>query len=117
MDNNASTPAGKIHEFMHLHFTYTQFTALYCRSLGQNFMEDDDVLRAIVERAGLSEESMVIEVGPGTGAMTRYIMDQGAWMTVIEKDDRLYEELVQQFGSGEVCGVDRHFFLQMWYCL
>ncbi len=60
------------------------------KSMGQNFMEDSDTLERIVRIAGLSRDSLVVEVGPGTGALTRKIMASGARVRAIEKDDRLF---------------------------
>lgn len=60
------------------------------KSMGQNFMEDEDVLKDIVNYTCLDDSSVVVEVGPGTGAMTRHILESGARVYAIEKDDRLF---------------------------
>jgi 16S rRNA (adenine1518-N6/adenine1519-N6)-dimethyltransferase len=60
------------------------------KSMGQNFMEDGETLERIVRLAGLSGDSLVVEVGPGTGALTRKIMASGARVRAVEKDDRLF---------------------------
>jgi len=60
------------------------------KSMGQNFMEDENVLKDIVGYADLDDSSVVVEVGPGTGAMTRHILESGAKVYAIEKDDRLF---------------------------
>lgn len=44
------------------------------KSLGQNFLTDPDVIRGIVEGAGITEKDLVIEIGPGFGVLT----DEGA---------------------------------------
>lgn len=71
------------------------------KSMGQNFMEDENVLKDIVSHAGLDASRVVIEVGPGTGAMTRHILSTGAKVYAIEKDDRLYRHywLEQEDGA------------------
>ena len=43
------------------------------KSLGQNFLIDTNILRNIVEHAGLTDESAAIEVGPGIGALTEQL--------------------------------------------
>ena len=63
------------------------------KSMGQNFMEDGETLERIVRLAELSQDSLVVEVGPGTGALTRKIMASGARVRAIEKDDRLFSYL------------------------
>lgn len=60
------------------------------KSMGQNFMEDENVLKDIVDYARVDDSSVVVEVGPGTGAMTRHILESGARVYAIEKDDRLF---------------------------
>lgn len=45
----------------------------YKQGLGQNFIYDDDLLRALVELSGVTKEDDVLEVGPGAGSMTRYL--------------------------------------------
>lgn len=71
------------------------------KSMGQNFMEDESVLRDIVEYAGLDDSCVVVEVGPGTGAMTKHILGQGTRVFAIEKDDRLFHYLNKEFGAEE----------------
>jgi len=70
--------------------------------MGQNFMEDSEVLDRIVEVARLNEDSFVVEVGPGTGALTRRILASGAQVRAVEKDDRLFMYLrrtIEKFGD------------------
>lgn len=68
------------------------------KSMGQNFMEDENVLKDIVEYAQLDHSCVVVEVGPGTGAMTQHILKSGAKVYAIEKDDRLFSH----YWSGRV---------------
>ena len=82
------------------------------KSMGQNFMEDGETLERIVGLAGCTEESLVVEVGPGTGALTRKILASGARVRAIEKDDRLFGYLCRtirrcgDLGDGLVLGDD-----------
>lgn len=70
---------------------------VYCRSLGQNFCTDDGVLSDIVTAARVTTADVVIEVGPGTGNLTRHLLSTNAQITAIEKDDILVERLREQF--------------------
>lgn len=78
------------------------------KSLGQNFMSDDAVLRDIVRVAGLVPEDVVVEVGPGTGALTRHLLETGARVTAVEKDASLHEKLTVDFEDVDslklICG-------------
>ena len=70
------------------------------RSLGQNFLVDDKILNKIIDIANIDFENVVIEVGPGKGALTDKIFEKKTRkLTVIEKDERLYKFLNKKFGS------------------
>jgi 16S rRNA (adenine1518-N6/adenine1519-N6)-dimethyltransferase len=67
------------------------------KSLGQNFLNDDAVLRRIVEAASLSEDDVVIEIGPGTGQLTEKLAEKCESVIAIELDDRLIPVLRNKF--------------------
>ena len=57
------------------------------KSLGQNFLVDNNILKKIVDAGKISKLDSVIEIGPGTGNLTNYIIDsQPKDITVVEKD-------------------------------
>jgi len=58
------------------------------KSLGQNFLLDMNLTAKIARQAGNLEGCQVIEVGPGPGGLTRALLAQGAFVTVIERDER-----------------------------
>ncbi|MBM7098045.1 MULTISPECIES: 16S rRNA (adenine(1518)-N(6)/adenine(1519)-N(6))-dimethyltransferase RsmA [Alteribacter] len=59
------------------------------KSLGQNFLIDTNVLRNIVDTAGVTENTSAIEVGPGIGALTEQIAKRAGSVTALEIDQRL----------------------------
>jgi 16S rRNA (adenine1518-N6/adenine1519-N6)-dimethyltransferase len=59
------------------------------KSLGQNFLIDTNILRNIVEHAGLTDESAAIEVGPGIGALTEQLAKVCKKVVAFEIDQRL----------------------------
>jgi len=69
------------------------------KTLGQNFLVNEGVLDRIVEAAQLSAADTVIEVGPGTGALTGRLVATGARVIAIEKDRRLIEPLREKFAG------------------
>jgi 16S rRNA (adenine1518-N6/adenine1519-N6)-dimethyltransferase len=59
------------------------------KSLGQNFLMDDNILKNIVEAATLNNSTSVIEVGPGLGALTRHLAEVTKKVLALEIDQRL----------------------------
>ena len=59
------------------------------RTLGQNFLIDRNTIDAIVAAADVSKGEHILEVGPGMGALTRALLEAGAKVTAVEKDDAL----------------------------
>ena len=63
------------------------------KSLGQNFLHDQNQLRRIVDAAGLSGQNKVLEIGPGLGPLTELLLENAGDVLAIEKDARLVEFL------------------------
>lgn len=64
------------------------------RSLGQNFLIDENICAKIAGRAKISSEDTIVEVGPGVGSLTRAILECGPKkLILIEKDGRFLEIL------------------------
>lgn len=72
------------------------------KALGQNFILDRQLLTRIAAIPGELHGSMVYEVGPGPGGLTRALLDAGANVLAVERDRRCIpalNELEQQFGG------------------
>jgi 16S rRNA (adenine1518-N6/adenine1519-N6)-dimethyltransferase len=67
------------------------------KTLGQNFLHDGNLARWIVDKAELTPEDYVVEIGPGLGALTQFILAAGARVLAIEKDQRLADFLRQRY--------------------
>jgi 16S rRNA (adenine1518-N6/adenine1519-N6)-dimethyltransferase len=59
------------------------------KTLGQNFLHDQNLARWIVDQAQISSDDYVLEIGPGLGALTKLVLEKGARVLAIEKDTRL----------------------------
>ncbi len=59
------------------------------KSLGQNFLKDENIVRAIAEAAVPGPEDEVLEIGPGLGSLTEALADRAAHVTAVEIDSRL----------------------------
>ena len=69
------------------------------KTLGQNFLHDQNLARWIVQEAQLSAADFVVEIGPGLGALTEPALATGARVLAIEKDGRLADFLRQHFAG------------------
>ncbi len=70
------------------------------KSLGQNFLKDEIILTKIVENGNISENDIVIEIGPGTGNLTEKILDKNPkHFIVVEKDKELSSILKKKFDN------------------
>ena len=69
------------------------------KSLGQNFLIDHNLIRKLVDAAGVGPGSLVLEVGPGTGALTGELLDRGCRVIACELDRGLAELLRERFSA------------------
>ena len=67
------------------------------KSLGQNFLKSEKVISDIIVASGVTSNDVVLEIGPGRGVLTRALLQSGAKIIAIEKDDRLIPELQKKF--------------------
>ncbi|RTR30760.1 16S rRNA (adenine(1518)-N(6)/adenine(1519)-N(6))-dimethyltransferase RsmA [Deinococcus radiophilus] len=72
------------------------------KSLGQNFLIDGNILRAIAEAGGAGPGVSVLEVGPGLGVLTREMAERGAHVTTLEKDQNLRPVLEETLDGLDV---------------
>ena len=63
----------------------------FSKSLGQNFLIDKEVIDAIVDGAGCTENDLVIEIGPGIGVLTQALSEKAGKVVAIEIDKGLAE--------------------------
>lgn len=59
------------------------------KSLGQNFLVNDDVLRKIIELAEVASDDAVLEVGPGIGTLTIALLKNACFVVSVERDTDL----------------------------
>jgi len=70
------------------------------KSLGQNFLIDKNIIKRIIQEGKITTNETVLEIGPGTGNLTEEIIKQKPKKVIlIEKDNKLSEELLLKFGN------------------
>ena len=67
------------------------------KSLGQNFLIDDNVVEGIVDAGNISNEDLVIEIGPGLGTLTKPLLERAGKVISIELDKRMVKILEDRF--------------------
>ncbi len=71
------------------------------KSLGQHFLTDLHIAEAIADTLDAYRGMPVLEVGPGMGVLTRYLLDKGHDLTVVELDSESVEYLQEHFPALE----------------
>jgi 16S rRNA (adenine1518-N6/adenine1519-N6)-dimethyltransferase len=74
------------------------------KSLGQNFLTSDVVPGWMCDAGTVSPGDIVLEIGPGTGALTRVLLARGATVHAVETDDRALLVLTTTFADAITSG-------------
>ncbi|KND47997.1 MAG: 16S rRNA (adenine1518-N6/adenine1519-N6)-dimethyltransferase [Parcubacteria bacterium C7867-006] len=69
------------------------------KSLGQHFLNSPQIVKDIVSAGNVNKDNVVLEIGPGEGVLTEKLLETGAHIISIEKDDRLIPELQKRFSK------------------
>lgn len=69
------------------------------KSLGQNFLRDGNVARKIVAAIAPGGRDVLLEIGPGEGALTAYLADSVEHLIVVDIDDRITTHITSLFGG------------------
>ena len=68
------------------------------KSLGQNFLLDKNIIYKIIHTAKIKSSDVILEIGPGTGNLTKFIVAQKPKkIYLIEKDENLANDLENQY--------------------
>lgn len=76
------------------------------KSLGQNFLIDENILKKIIEASGAQKGSIFLEIGPGAGALTQKLCGAGAHVVAVEIDRALIpllHEALQGMDAKVIC--------------
>ena len=67
------------------------------KSLGQNFLISQEVVEKIVDCSQIKKEDLVIEIGPGLGTLTKYLLEKAGKVICIELDTKMLQILKDRF--------------------
>ena len=71
------------------------------KSLGQNFLIDENVVDEIIYSANISKEDVIIEIGPGLGTLTNKLLEKAGKVIAVELDKRMINILNDRFSTNE----------------
>ena len=83
------------------------------KKFGQNFLIDEQVASNIVSLLELKANESVVEIGPGLGALTHYIVNEGVNLKAVEIDRTLTEFLINTYESSENVEIINEDFLKL----
>ncbi|MCV3743476.1 16S rRNA (adenine(1518)-N(6)/adenine(1519)-N(6))-dimethyltransferase RsmA [Ureaplasma sp. ES3154-GEN] len=66
------------------------------KKMGQNFLLSNQIKKRIVDEADVGPDDLVIEIGPGLGAITDILVQRAKFVQAIELDKRLYAHLIER---------------------
>ena len=72
------------------------------RSLGQNFLRDENIARKIVRAMDPQRDDVVVEIGPGEGVLTRHLIPVVKKLIAVEIDVRAVDRLKNEFSAQDV---------------
>lgn len=71
------------------------------KSLGQNFLVSENILKQIIQAAELSKDDLAIEIGPGLGVLTEELSQGCRQVIAVEKDKKLAEMLEEKLSQAK----------------
>ena len=74
-----------------------KFNIVANKRYGQNFLIDDNILEEIVNSADITKDDLVIEIGPGLGNLTEYILSRAKYAILVEIDLKMIKVLKDRF--------------------
>lgn len=83
--------------FQETKFLMNKYNITANKNYGQNFLIDENVVSGIVQNAEVSKKDLVIEIGPGLGTLTSYLLESAGKVICIELDTHMLKILNDRF--------------------
>ncbi|CAK9875183.1 unnamed protein product [Sphagnum jensenii] len=71
------------------------------RWLGQHYMVNEQVNSAMVQLVGIQPGDLILEIGPGTGSLTKFLVEAGAHIIAVEKDQDMAALVAERFAHTD----------------
>ena len=71
------------------------------KNLGQNFLIDQDVIDAIINASEISADDLIIEIGPGLGTLTKFLIEKAGNVIAVELDKKMVQILNDRFINND----------------
>lgn len=78
-------------------FLINKYNVVAKKNLGQNFLIDENVISDAIDAANISKKDLVIEIGPGLGTLTKYLLDKAQKVICVELDNSMINILKDRF--------------------
>ncbi|XP_072962013.1 ribosomal RNA small subunit methyltransferase-like [Typha angustifolia] len=97
---------GKIHKkrYYHQKHQHCQGGVPFDKSKGQHILKNPTMVETIVEKSGIKPTDVVLEIGPGTGNLTKKLLEVAKSVVAIEIDPRMVLEIDRRFQSLDISG-------------
>ena len=81
---------------------YENQRVFFKKSLGQNILTDKNIIKKIASLLQVASDDVILEIGPGLGALTDEIIKNGNEVIAIEKDTRFFDELTEKYADANI---------------
>ena len=78
-------------------FIMNKYNVTANKSYGQNFLNDEHIVNSIIDNSSITKEDLVIEVGPGLGTLTKYLIESAGHTISVELDPKMITVLEERF--------------------
>jgi 16S rRNA (adenine1518-N6/adenine1519-N6)-dimethyltransferase len=82
-------------------FIMDKYNITASKSLGQNFLIDEDAVNGIVDSSNVCKDDFIIEIGPGLGTLTARLLEKAGRVTCIELDKKMVNIVKDRFALYE----------------
>ena len=83
--------------FQETKFIMNKYNVTANKNYGQNFLVDESIVQSIIDNSSITKDDLVIEVGPGLGTLTKYLIESAGHTISVELDPKMITVLEDRF--------------------